>query len=97
MIIDLPAELELRLSVEAARRGQQPAELVTQLLEREFMPKEYDLETLLALPIDEQVQVMTDAFNDAAPLYNADVALPVSERELTAFTSLDQDELVDYE
>jgi hypothetical protein len=97
MIIELPAEIEMRLSVEAARRGQQPTELVTQLLERELMPKEFDLESLLALPRSEQEQVMTDAFDDAASLYNADLALPVSERELTAFTSLDRDELAEYE
>jgi len=97
MIIELPAEVEEWLSVEAARRGQQPTELVTELLKRELKPKEYDLESLLTLPRDEQERAMTEAFNDAAQLYNADLALPVSERELTAFTSLDRDVLVEYE
>lgn len=97
MIISLPAEIELRLSVEAARRGQRPLELLTELLERELKPNEFDLEALLALPRDEQERAMAVSFDDAAPLYNADLALPVSERELTAFTTLDLDDLVDCE
>jgi hypothetical protein len=66
-------------------------------LERELKPKEYDLESLLTLPRDEQERIMTAAFDDAAALYNADLSMPVPERELTAFTSLDRDEVAEYE
>ena len=92
LVIDLAPEIEQRLSVEAARRGQQPTEFITLLLKREFEPKEFDLDALLALPHKEQERVMRKSFDDAASDYNADIALPSAERELTAFTALDGDD-----
>ena len=92
-VIDLTPEIERRLSVEAARQGQQPSEFITRLLERELTPKEFDLDGLLALPRYEQEQIIQAAFEDAAALYNADLASPIAERELTAFTALDGDDI----
>lgn len=97
LIIDLAPEMESRLSAEAARKGQQPTEFILNLLERELKPREFDLETLLALPREEQDGIMQAAFDDAAPLYNADLALPAAERELTAFTALDGDDFANSE
>ena len=95
LVLELAPEVEQRLSVEAARRGQQPSEFVTHLLTRELEPKEFDLEALLALPREEQERVMQKAFDAAALEYNADLALPAAERELTAFTALDGDDFAD--
>jgi hypothetical protein len=95
LTIDLAPEMQNRLSMEAARRGQQPTEFVTRLLERELKPKEFDLDALLALPLDEQERVMKAAFDDAAPYYNADLALSVAERDQTAFTALDGEDSAD--
>jgi hypothetical protein len=42
-----------------------------------------------SLPPEEQDRMMAAAAEGAADLYNADLARPVQERELTAFTALD--------
>jgi hypothetical protein len=97
VVIDLAPEIERRLSVEAARRGQLPAEFITQLLRRELEPKEFDLDALLALPRQEQERIIQKSYDDAASDYNTDLALPAAERELTAFTALDGDDLADSE
>jgi hypothetical protein len=44
---------------------------------------------VLALPKAERDQLMREAAEAMAPLYEADLALPPHERELTAFTALD--------
>jgi hypothetical protein len=49
----------------------------------------YDATTLLTLPRAERNQILALAAEAAAPEYEADLALPVAERELTAFTALD--------
>lgn len=95
LMIDLAPEMENRLSVEAAKHGQQPTEFVMRLLERELKPKEFDLDALLAMPRSEQERIMQKAFEEAAAEYNTDLALPVAERELTAFTALDGDDFAD--
>jgi hypothetical protein len=97
LLLDLAPEIEHRLSVEAARRGQQPAEFITQLLRRELGPKEFDLNGLLTLPRHEQERIMQKSFDDAASDYNADLALPAAERELTSWTALDGDDFADGE
>jgi hypothetical protein len=58
-------------------------------IERDLSPREFDLNVFLALPREEQERQLAAAAEDAAPLYAADLALPVAERELTAFTTLD--------
>ena len=49
----------------------------------------YRMKEFLALPKVERDRVLEAQVNRAAPLYNADLALPPLERELTAFTALD--------
>ena len=50
---------------------------------------QYDAATLLTLPRAERSRILALAAEAAAPEYEADLALPVAERELTAFTALD--------
>lgn len=50
----------------------------------------------LALPKAERSRILQTQVEGAAEEYEADLALPASERELTAFTALDGDALHDY-
>ena len=95
IVLDLPRDVQQRLEDTAARNGQDPAEYVIRLLERELQPKEVDLDAFLALSRETQDQLLREAAADAAPLYAADLALPATERELTAFTTLDGEEFAD--
>ena len=52
---------------------------------------------LLKAPREVRDAYMRAAAEDAAPLYNADLALPPAERELTAFTILDGEPIYEYE
>ena len=52
-------------------------------------PLEFDPASLLSLPKAERDRSMIAQFDVASPLYAADLALPVQQRELTAFTALD--------
>lgn len=52
---------------------------------------------LLTLPSAERDRIMAEAAESAAPEYEADLALPVAERELTAFTALDGEPFLDEE
>ena len=49
----------------------------------------YDAATLLTLPRAERNRILASAAEAAAPEYEADLARPAAERELTAFTALD--------
>ena len=51
--------------------------------------KKRDAAYLLTLPRAERNRILVEAAAEAAPEYEADLALPVGERELTAFTALD--------
>jgi hypothetical protein len=51
--------------------------------------READPAYLLSLPLEERHRIMHAQVEEMAPLYNADLALPPAERELTAFTALD--------
>ncbi len=48
-----------------------------------------DAAYLLTLPRAERNKILAKAAESAAPEYEADLARPVAERELTAFTALD--------
>lgn len=49
---------------------------------------------MLALPLPERRRIMAAQAAAVAPFYEADLALPPEERELTAFTALEGDEPV---
>lgn len=88
-MLQLPPEMETRLREKAARAGLDAAEFFRQILEKELAVDESDPAYLLTLPLQERRRIMAAQFAEAAPLYAADLARPVEERELTAFTALD--------
>lgn len=55
----------------------------------------YDAAMLLMLPRAERNRILASAAEAAAPEYEADLARPVAERELTAFTALDGEPFLD--
>ena len=57
--------------------------------------KQVDAAYLLTLPRTERNRLLAEAAAKAAPEYEADLALPVSERDLTAFTALDGEPFFD--
>lgn len=90
MTIDLAPEWEQVLRAEAARRGQEAPQYAAILVqERLRAAREADPAYLMTLPREEQDRILTAQAEAAAPLYEADLALPPHERELTAFTALD--------
>lgn len=60
-------------------------------------PERTDAAYLLTLPRAERDRILALAAEEAAPEYEADLALPVAERELTAFTALDGEPFLDEE
>ena len=58
-------------------------------LSDDALPTRRDASYLLTLPREERSQILRAAAEAAAPVYEADLSLPIHERELTAFTALD--------
>jgi len=107
-MLELPPELEDHLREKAARRGLAVTDYLWQIVgdaplkgdSREMAgnagrPRESDPAYLLSLPKAERNRIMEAQAASAAPLYEADLALPVAERELTAFTALDGDPILE--
>jgi hypothetical protein len=86
LVIEITPDVETRLQSAAAKRGLPVAEYAKALLERQVLPLAV---RVAALPPAEQDRLMAAAAEDAADLYDADLALPPDERDLTAFTALD--------
>src|SRR5437870_9131078 len=86
LVIEVTPEVEARLEAAAAKHGLPVAQYAKVLLERQILPLAI---RVAALPPEEQDRIMAAAAEDAADLYNEDLALSPSERELTAFTALD--------
>lgn len=109
LTIELAPDVETRLRAEAERRGQNAAEYVKTIVEerlRDSQPaasgqnpesKCCDAAYLMTLPMEERHRILAAAAEKAAPYYEADLALPVEERKLTAFTALDGDPFYDYD
>ncbi len=57
--------------------------------ETAFSERVHTLRELKALPKDQREAIMQAQASAAAPLYQRDLALPPAERELTAFSVLD--------
>jgi hypothetical protein len=89
LVIEVPPEVEIRLQAAAAKRGVPVVEYAKALLERQVLPLAV---RVAALAPEEQDRLMAAAAEEAAELYNADLALAPGERELTAFTALDGEE-----
>ena len=58
--------------------------------------KALDPHTLLSLPKEVRSRILQEQAERAAAEYEADLALPANERELTAFTALDDEPIYDY-
>lgn len=95
LTLQLTPEQEHRLRARAARHGQDVAAYLLAVAEREAAsepeprPLTADAGYLLTLPLEERRRIIAAQAEKAAPLYEADLALPPHERELTAFTALD--------
>ena len=101
-MIELLPEIEHKLREKAALSGQDVNDYLNRILDDPAprngdhtlargieRPREADPAYLLSLPKAERDRIMTAQFDAAAPLYAADLALPMEQRELTAFTALD--------
>ncbi len=95
LTIDLSPEVEQRVHELAAELGMEPAVYLTRHIEQEFSTQAVTVRTLLALPPDQRSRILAAAAEDAAELYEADLARPAMERELTALTALDGEEFHD--
>ena len=107
-MLELPLDLEEQLREKAARHGLKVTDYLRQIVgetgngaqthepeENADRPREADPTYLLSLPLKERRRLMAAQFEAAAPLYAADLALPVAQRELTAFTALDGDPILE--
>lgn len=95
--IDLAPEVEETLRQEAARQGLDTGEFARSLIERALSPRVYTARELLAMTPEWRAAYLQAAADDAAPLYDADLACPAHERELTAFTALDGEPFLEYD
>ena len=89
---ELAPSIEARLRNKAKGRGVSFPEYLIEVAEQNALayPLEgWDMDWLMSLPDEEQNRIMTEAASHAASLYEADMALPAAERELTAFMVLD--------
>ena len=89
MNLELTPDVEARLQQEATRQGVNANEIALQLLDHSLPPRRLSARDLLRMPLAEREKHLAKAAEDAASLYNEDLARPVAERELTAFTALD--------
>ena len=90
--LDLKPTVKASLAAVAKKSGQSIDEFLARKIEQLVKPHEYDLDALLALPRDEQDRRIRHAAELAADHYNADLARPVEQRDLTAFTALDSED-----
>ena len=86
LTLDLPLEVETVLLETAHRQGKTPDQLAAETLRSRFAPPETypTARQLLAMPEAERSRILSEAAAHAAPLYEADLALPPEQRELTA-------------
>ena len=95
--LDIRPEVEARLRDRAAAFGEDLTHYVQRIVELEstgVLEHRWDYNKLMSLPFDEQDRILAAAAETATPLYEADLALPPAERELTAFTALDGEDFV---
>lgn len=95
MSLTLTHEQEAKLHRKAERIGK-PAEIVLDELLEEQEPQIPTARQLLALPKAERMQILQSQAAQASAEYEADLARPTAERELTAFTALDGEAFYDY-
>ena len=93
LILDIPSEVEGRLAEAARRQGKTPEQLVAETLRVSFAPPEAypTARQLLAMPEADRNRILSEAAAHAAPQYEADLALPPEQRELTAISAIEDD------
>ena len=95
MSLTLTREQETKLQVKAARLGKSVEVVLNDFLEEQEMQAPTALQ-LLAMPKAERNRILRAQAESASTEYETDLARPVAERELTAFTALDDEPLHDY-
>lgn len=95
MSLTLTREQEAKLLRKAARMGK-PVEVVLEELLEEQELQAPSARQLLALPKAERARILRAQAEQAAAEYETDLARPVAERELTAFTALDGEAFYEY-
>jgi hypothetical protein len=94
LTLELAPDVESGLAETARRQGKTPEQLVAETLRANFAPQATDYPTahqLLLMPDAERDRYLSEAAAHAAPLYEADLALPPEQRELTAISAIEDD------
>ena len=93
LALHLPSEAEGVLLETARRLGKTPEQLAAETLRSNFSPAVvYPMaRQILAMPEAERSRILLEAAAHAAPLYEADLALPPERRELTAISAINND------
>lgn len=97
LTLDISSETE-RVLLEAAHlQGKTPERLAAETLQASFAALNAypTARQLLAMPEAQRDRYLSEAAAHAAPLYEADLALPPEQRELTAMTAV-QDDFYEY-
>lgn len=104
LTIDLTSEQAARLQTEAESKGMLLQDYALRRLvgrgkqsRNQTGKNQVTARELLAMSPEERRPYLMAAAEAAAPLYEADLALPPAERELTAFTALDGEPFHEYE
>jgi hypothetical protein len=89
LVIEVPEDIAELLRSRAAERGEDVNQFAVSTLRNSLGKRSYTARELLAMPYEKQQEILRRQAERIAPLYEADLALPPSERELVAFTALD--------
>ncbi|HLV79945.1 MAG TPA: hypothetical protein VKT32_06660 [Chthonomonadaceae bacterium] len=92
--LSLDSEDEARLKARAEQQGMTLETYLRAVLEGLARP--LDARSLRSLPREERNRILATQAEAAAALYAADLAKPVEERELTAFTALDGEPIYEH-
>ena len=100
LVLELPAEVEARIRADASRTGKSANAYAVELVERAMQldgkSSIMDPREIMRLSIEDRRRILAMGAEAVADLYNEDLARPVADRELTAFTALDGDPLHEY-
>jgi len=94
LTLELAPDVESGLAETARRQGKTPEQVAAETLRTNFAPQAAPYPTarqLLLMPEAERDRYLSEAAAHAAPLYEADLALPPEQRELTAISAIGDD------
>ena len=95
MSVTLTTEQETKLQRKATRMGKPMMAVLDELL-NDQEPSTPTARQLLNMSKQERATILRAQIENAMRQYEADLLLPVEQRELTAFTALDGDACYDY-